>query len=217
MIKYFFRFLGIKKDDLQIRDTNEDIVKYLIAGLGNIGSEYEDTRHNVGFKVLELLAAQKGVSFKVDNLASVAEIKHKGRTLILIKPSTYMNRSGKAVKYWMDKYKIPKENVLVVVDDIHLDFGTLRLREKGSDAGHNGLKDIDASLGGNNYSRLRVGIGRNFRQGQQVEYVLGNWSAEERKNLTTVLGKAAEAVLSFSTIGNKFTMEKYNKSFLPKE
>lgn len=217
MIKYFFRFLGIIRDDLQIKDTNEDIVKFLIVGLGNIGSEYEDTRHNVGFKVLDLLASQKGVSFKMDNLASVAEIKHKGRALILIKPSTYMNRSGKAVKYWMDKFKIPKENVLVVVDDIHLDFGTLRLREKGSDAGHNGLKDIDAFLGGNNYSRLRIGIGRNFRQGQQVEYVLGSWSAEERKNLTTVLEKAAEAVLSFAAIGSKFTMENYNKSFLPKE
>lgn len=217
MLEYIFRILGIRKDDGHIKYSNEDIVKYLIVGLGNIGSEYEETRHNVGFKVLELLATQKDASFKNDTLAAVAEIKHKGRILILIKPSTYMNRSGKAVKYWMDKHKIPKENVLVVVDDLHLDFGTLRLRDKGSDAGHNGLKDIDVHMGGNNYSRLRVGIGSNFHQGQQVDYVLGNWSAEERKNLATILEKAAEAVLSFAAIGSKFTMEKYNKSFLPKE
>ena len=217
MINSILKLLGIHKGSTDSIQTEEEIVKYLIAGLGNIGAEYAETRHNVGFKVLDLIADQKAVGFKNDTLADIAEIKHKGRTLVLIKPTTYMNRSGKAVKYWMEKHKIPRENVLVVLDDLHLEFGTLRLRDKGSDAGHNGLKDIDQNLGGNNYSRLRIGIGNDFRQGQQVDYVLGRWSADELKCLGTILEKSAEAVLSFASIGSKFTMEKYNKSFLPKE
>ena len=198
-----------------VQKLEEDLtMKYLVAGLGNIGPDYDDTRHNIGFEVVEAMAEKGGATFKNDTLADIAEIKHKGRTLILIKPTTYMNRSGKAVNYWMTKHKIPKENVLIVLDDLNLDFGTLRLRGKGSDGGHNGLKDIDAHLGGNDYARLRVGIGNDFKKGQQVDFVLGKWDEEERENLPKVIKKSVEAAMSFAAIGLKFTMEQYNKKFV---
>jgi len=192
-------------------------MKFLIVGLGNIGSEYEETRHNIGFKVVDAMAKEGGASWTLDTSAYITEVKHKGKTLILIKPTTYMNRSGKAVQYWMTKHKIPKENILVVVDDLHLDFGTLRLRAKGSDAGHNGLKDIDVVLGGNDYARLKFGIGSKFHKGQQVDYVLGKWSKEEYKELNFMIQKAAEASKSLTAIGMKFTMEQYNKSWLTED
>ncbi len=191
-----------------------DSMKYLIAGLGNIGPDYAGTRHNIGFEVLDTLALKFSASWNLDNLAGVTEIKHKGRTLILIKPTTYMNRSGKAVNYWMQKHKIEKENVLVVLDDLNLDFGTLRLKTKGSDGGHNGLKDIDLSLGGNDYARLRIGIGSEFRKGQQVDFVLGKWDKQELKDLPFILDNSADAVLSYASVGPKFTMEKFNKKIL---
>jgi PTH1 family peptidyl-tRNA hydrolase len=190
----------------------EESMKYLIAGLGNIGSDYKGTRHNIGFDIVDSIAEKASVSFTNKSLADVAEVKHKGRNLVLIKPTTYMNRSGKAVNYWMDKYKIPKDKVLIVLDDLNLDFGTLRLRGKGSDGGHNGLKDIDIHLHGNNYARLRVGIGNKFHKGQQVDFVLGKWDSDEKEHLNKVIKTSADAANSFAAIGLKFTMEKFNKS-----
>lgn len=194
-----------------ITEEIEDPMKYLIVGLGNMDPEYDDTRHNVGFDVVDKLASDNDVKWKNDTLGDLAEYKHKGRTIVLLKPSTYMNRSGKAVNYWVQKKKIKRENLLVVVDDIHLDLGVLRMRGKGGDAGHNGLKDIQQYVGGTNYPRLRVGIGNNFYSGQQVDYVLGKWTDEENDKLPAIIKRACEAVNSFAAIGLKFTMEKYNR------
>jgi PTH1 family peptidyl-tRNA hydrolase len=188
----------------------EDPMKYLVVGLGNIGGEYDNTRHNIGFDVVDYLAEQHEGKWKTDTLGDVCEIKHKGRTIVLLKPSTFMNRSGKAVNYWMTKKKVQKENLLVIVDDLHLELGKLRLRGKGSDGGHNGLKDIQQVLGGSNYPRLKFGIGNDFHSGQQVDFVLGKWTSEEQDKLQKVLKKAADATKSFATIGIKFTMEQFN-------
>ncbi|MGB4837854.1 MAG: aminoacyl-tRNA hydrolase [Saprospiraceae bacterium] len=192
-------------------DTPSDPMKYLIAGLGNMGSEYDNTRHNIGFNVLDLLAKDAGVHFNNDTLGDLTEIKFKGRTLILLKPSTYMNRSGKAVKYWADKHKIGPENLLIIVDDMHLDLGKMRLRDKGSDGGHNGLKDIQEKFGHNNYIRLRMGIGKDFHPSQQVNYVLGKWKKEEQDAVDIMVEKAARAVKNFTTIGLKLTMDGLNR------
>jgi PTH1 family peptidyl-tRNA hydrolase len=188
----------------------EDPMKYLIVGLGNVGAKYEQTRHNVGFLVVEKLAEEAGVAFQTDKLGEVAQFRHKGRTFVLLKPATYMNRSGKAVRYWLQQEKIDKNRLLVIVDDLNLPFGKLRLRPKGSDGGHNGLKDIDQMCGGNNYARLRVGIGNEFSKGKQVDYVLGEWSSEERDGLPDVLSRAAEAAKGFGTIGLQHTMNQFN-------
>jgi PTH1 family peptidyl-tRNA hydrolase len=185
-------------------------MKYLIAGLGNIGPEYAETRHNIGFKVVEELAASLEGTWKNVSLGSIAEVKHKGRTLILLKPNTYMNLSGKAVNYWMQKEKIALENLLVIVDEIQLDLGTIRLRGKGTDGGHNGLKDIQLQLNTTEYARLRIGVGKNFHPGQQVNYVLGKWSAEEVKVLPDVLKAGAEAIKTFVSIGLKRAMDQVN-------
>lgn len=187
-----------------------DPMKYLIIGLGNMHPDYDDTRHNVGFDVVDVMAEEAGVPWKLDQLGAVAQIKHKGRTLVLLKPSTYMNRSGKAINYWMQKEKVPVDRIMVVVDDIHLDYGSLRMRGKGSDGGHNGLKDIQQHLGGNKYPRLKIGIGREFYAGQQVDYVLGKWSSEERAKLPDILKKAGDAIKSFVSIGLGHTMSQYN-------
>jgi peptidyl-tRNA hydrolase, PTH1 family len=188
-------------------------MKYLVVGLGNIGDEYEETRHNVGFKVVDYLAEQEGKDFKLDKQAYVCELKLKGRTVNLIKPSTYMNKSGKAVQHWATALKVAPENILVIVDDMNLDFGKLFLSHKGSDGGHNGIKDINQCIG-SNYGRLRFGLGRKYHKGQHVDFVLGEWDEEDRKHLPMLLKKSAEAVKSYCSIGLKFTAEKYNKSFL---
>lgn len=189
-----------------------DTMKYLIAGLGNMGPKYDNTRHNVGFEVLDVLARQFGVAFEHDKLGDLARFKHKGRTYVLLKPSTYMNRSGKAVQHWMTKEKIDQDRLLVIVDDLNIDLGSIRLRGKGSPGGHNGLKDIDQVLGGNKYARLRVGIGNGFSRGRQVDFVLGEWSSEERKVLDeSVLPHAAKAALAFGTIGLQHTMSEFNR------
>ena len=188
----------------------EDPMKYLIVGLGNMGMDYDDTRHNVGFEIVDALAKDAEVSFKNDTLGDLATVKHKGRTLILLKPSTFMNLSGKAVRYWLQKEKIKQENLLVVVDELQLDLGTLRMRQGGSDGGHNGLKNIDQLLGGNKYARLRIGIGKDFPKGRQVDYVLGKWSNEESDQLPNIRKKAAEMVKSFAAIGIKHTMNQFN-------
>ncbi|MBL7831855.1 MAG: aminoacyl-tRNA hydrolase [Saprospiraceae bacterium] len=185
-------------------------MKYLIAGLGNPGRDYENTRHNIGFKVVEKLAEKFSVKFEDDNLAYITELKWKSRTFVLIKPTTYMNLSGKAVRYWLQKKSVPQENLLVVLDDIAIDFGKLRLRGKGSDGGHNGLKSIDQLLGNNNYARLRCGIGSDFHKGQQANYVLGEWDRDEVSKLPEYIERAAECVLSFGTIGLGNTMNTFN-------
>ena len=185
-------------------------MKYLIAGLGNIGPEYELTRHNMGFLVLDRLADSKKASFEPSRLASKAEFKYKGRHFHLIKPSTFMNLSGKAVRYWQNALKIPTKNLLVVVDDIALPLGALRLRTKGSDAGHNGMKDIELVLGSNVYPRLRIGIGGDFPKGRQVDYVLGRFTKDEFEQLPSIMDRACEAILSYGTLGIERTMTQYN-------
>ena len=186
-------------------------MKYLIVGLGNIGSKYAETRHNIGFKVLDAFASASNTTFKTDRYGDIAEVRCKGRTFLLLKPSTYMNLSGNAVRYWLQKEKIELSNTLIVVDDLALPLGTLRLRGKGSDGGHNGLKSIDACVGSNNYPRLRCGIGHAFQQGQQVDYVLGEWLPEERETLNAVIEEAVEVVRSFALQGIERTMNQFNK------
>ena len=186
-------------------------MKYLIAGLGNIGPEYELTRHNIGFLTLDRLADQQQTAFAIDRHAFRADLKYKGRTIHLIKPTTYMNLSGKAVNYWMKELNIPKENILVIVDDLALPFGKLRMRAKGSDAGHNGLKNIDQLTGGNNYARLKFGIGDDFHKGKQVDYVLSNFDQKEMDMLTERMDKACDMILGFCTIGITQTMNHFNE------
>ena len=186
-------------------------MKYLITGLGNPGKEYENTRHNIGFKVLDALTEASNIVFSEERYGWTTEYKFKGRTFILLKPSTFMNLSGKAVNYWLQKESIPLENLLIVVDDLALPMGTLRLRAKGSDAGHNGLKNITEVLGSQEYARLRIGIGDNFRQGRQIDYVLGEWDKKEKLELTALIDTSIEIIKNFSTIGVQQTMTFYNK------
>jgi PTH1 family peptidyl-tRNA hydrolase len=185
-------------------------MKYLIVGLGNIGPEYELTRHNIGFLVVDQLADAHKADFSSTRLADKAEFRFKGKSIHLIKPTTYMNLSGKSVAYWMNDLKIPKENVLVVLDDIALPFGSLRMRTKGSSAGHNGLKNIELVLGGQDYSRLRFGIGNDYSKGQQADFVLSNFSKEEFEQLPEIIKKANEMILSFCMIGPERTMSLHN-------
>lgn len=185
-------------------------MKYLIVGLGNPGEKYSETRHNIGFKVVEAFAKEQEGSFSLSRHAELAEVKYKGRTIILIKPTTFMNLSGKAVNYWMQAEKIPLENVLVITDDLALPFGKLRMKGKGSDGGHNGLKDIQATLNSQDYARLRFGVGNEFHKGQQVDYVLGEWSPEEREKLEERIKTATEFIKGFVTIGLGMTMTNWN-------
>lgn len=186
-------------------------LKFLIAGLGNIGPEYELTRHNIGFLTLDRLADTHKINFSTERLADKAELKYKGKQIHLIKPNTYMNLSGKAIAYWLQDLKIPKENLLVVVDEIALPFGALRMRTKGSAAGHNGLKNIEQLLGGQDYPRLRMGIGSDYAKGHQVDYVLSNFTEGEFKALPEIMDQATEMILSFCTIGAERTMNFFNK------
>ncbi|HEV7347023.1 aminoacyl-tRNA hydrolase [Telluribacter sp.] len=186
-------------------------MKYLIAGLGNIGPEYAFTRHNVGFMVLDRLAAQHDFRFKFERLAYTAEWKHKGRQLHFIKPTTYMNLSGKAVRYYMDAYKIPVDNLLVVVDELQLAYGTLRVKPQGSHGGHNGLRNIEELLGTPNYPRLRFGIGNDFPKGRQVDYVLNPFTDKEMDELPLFLDRAGDIVTSFCTMGIQQTMNIFNQ------
>lgn len=191
-------------------NKNSDQVKYLIAGLGNIGPEYHNTRHNVGFMVLDYLAEKMKTTFSPARYGDKAEFKFKGRIFVLIKPSTYMNLSGKAINYWLKKEKIPDEKLLVIVDDVALPLGALRLKAKGGDGGHNGLSSIIDVLGTNEFPRLRVGIGNDYPKGAQVHYVLNKWTDEEIKLLSPRIEKAADLVLSFGTIGVERTMNFFN-------
>lgn len=184
--------------------------KFLIAGLGNIGPKYAETRHNIGFKVLDSLATEEDFTFVDAKLGATATFKYKGRSVLCLKPSTYMNLSGKAVKYWLDKEGIPLENLLVVTDDINLPFGTIRLKTKGSDGGHNGLKDIQQMLQTTQYNRFRFGVGSDFGQGKQVDYVLGEWTPEELKALPERLKMGGDLIRSFVFAGITNTMNVFN-------
>ena len=184
--------------------------KYLIVGLGNIGAEYANTRHNIGFKVVDFFAKKEGIHFETVKLGSLAEYKFKGRTFLLLKPNTYMNLSGKAVKYWMDKEKIPLENILIITDDLNLSFGKIRIKPKGSDGGHNGLKSIHATLNTTDYPRFRFGISDEFKKGKQVDYVLGEWNEDEKAKLPERLELASEIIKSFGTAGLENTMTAFN-------
>jgi PTH1 family peptidyl-tRNA hydrolase len=186
-------------------------MKYLIAGLGNIGPEYELTRHNIGFLTLDRLADEHQLEFITSRLADKTELKFKGRYFYLIKPNTYMNLSGKAIAYWLHELNVPRENLLIVADDIALPYGTLRMRAKGSAAGHNGLKNIEEVLQTQEYARLRMGIGANFGRGQQVDYVLGNFSRDELIELPAIMDRASQMILQFGLVGIERTMSQYNK------
>jgi len=191
-------------------EIEPDPKKYLIAGLGNIGGEYENTRHNIGFDIMDHLAETNNLEFDSKGHAFYATLKTEDHTFILLKPTTYMNLSGKAVRYWMEREKIGVENLLVVIDDLNINFGRLRMRGKGSDGGHNGLKHINATLGTKEYARLRFGIGNKFGKGQQINYVIGEWSLEEQDELRPLIEKAAEMVKGFGTLGLAKTMSEYN-------
>jgi len=186
-------------------------MKYLIVGLGNIGDDYSDTRHNIGFTVLDAMAQASNTAFKDKRYGSIACIKYKGRDLILLKPSTFMNLSGNAVRYWLMKENIPAENLLVIVDDIALPLGSFRMRPKGSDGGHNGLAHISSVLATDEYARIRVGIGNDFRRGSQVNYVLGTWNEDERKILNEKIPVVIDMIRSFVTAGVELTMTAFNK------
>ena len=184
--------------------------KFLIIGLGNIGPEYAHTRHNIGFDVIDAFVIKQGGFFKSDRLADVAEVKWKGKTFICVKPTTFMNLSGKAFKYWMDKEKIDIENTLTIVDDLALPISKIRLRASGSDAGHNGLKDIQLTLGTDAYPKLRFGIGNDFKKGQQIDFVLGKWNTAEKKIVELKIEKSVEVIESFASIGLSRTMTMAN-------
>ncbi len=210
MFTRFLSWLGDKNAAKPADDTPTDM-KYLLVGLGNIGPEYADTRHNIGFMVLDYLAKKHEVSFDTGRHSFVTEFKHKGKHFTLVKPTTYMNLSGKAVAHWLSSLKIPASQMLVITDDLALPFGKLRMRAKGSAGGHNGLKHIEETLGSNEYPRLRFGVDAQFSKGRQVDYVLSPFSPDELIDLPTYIEKAAEMCLSFGTIGLERTMNFYNK------
>ncbi|MBC7438558.1 MAG: aminoacyl-tRNA hydrolase [Flavobacterium sp.] len=194
----------------QIDKENNPMNKFLIVGLGNIGAEYANTRHNIGFKILDYFVRKEQFSFQDLKHGAVANFKFKGKTFIFLKPNTYMNLSGKAVKFWMDKENISKENILVIADDLNLAFGTIRIRTKGSDGGHNGLKNINFTLNSQEYPRFRFGISDEFKKGQQIKYVLGEWSDEEKNQLEERLSLASEIIKSFGSAGLENTMTGFN-------
>ena len=201
-MKWLFNLLRNKEDN--------KVKKFLIVGLGNIGSEYVNTRHNIGFKVLDYLANEENLEFKSVKLGSLAEFKIKGRTVFLLKPNTYMNLSGKAVNYWLEKEKISIDNSLIITDDLNLPFGTIRIKKKGSDGGHNGLKNIQQVLNTTEYPRFRFGISDTFKKGQQVNYVLGEWDEDEKEKLTERLKTSSEIIKSFVLAGLNNTMNSFN-------
>ena len=201
----FCKLFGIK-----FETKDELMKKFLIVGLGNIGDKYTNTRHNIGFKIIDEVADEYNVTFETEKLGDVATFRFKGRTFILLKPSTFMNLSGKAVKYWMGKENIAIDNLLVVTDDLNIDFGTIRIKAKGSDGGHNGLKDIQEKLGTNTYPRFRFGVGSDYSKGRQVDYVLGEWNKEETSLLIERLPMSAKIITSFGTTGLANTMNTFN-------
>jgi PTH1 family peptidyl-tRNA hydrolase len=208
-MRQFLLGLFKKKSRIEVHDLMK---KYLIVGLGNIGEKYANTRHNVGFKILDHFASQENLIFETQKLGDVATFKLKGRTFVFLKPSTYMNLSGKAVVYWLTKENIPLENVLIVTDDLNLSFGSIRVKTKGSDGGHNGLKDIQEKLNTTTYNRFRFGISDAFNKGQQVDYVLGEWTEEENEKLKERLDTSVELIKSFGLAGINITMNTFNRT-----
>ena len=204
-MKWFFNLFKTKQTEII-----DPMKKFLIVGLGNIGSEYVNTRHNIGFKVLNQYAKKENIEFQTAKLGELAQHKVKGRTLFLLKPNTYMNLSGKAIKYWMEKENIPKENLLVITDDLNLSFGTIRIKTKGTDGGHNGLKNTQLLLNTSEYPRFRFGISDEFKKGHQVNYVLGEWSDDEKSKLEERLNISTEIINSFVLSGLNKTMNLYN-------
>jgi PTH1 family peptidyl-tRNA hydrolase len=214
MLSFFRNLFGNSKKQHNIKTPDlyqEDAMKkFLIVGLGNIGPKYHNTRHNIGFKMLDYLAQEENLIWETAKLGDITTYKVKGRTFILLKPSTYMNLSGKAVHYWLEKEKIPLENLLVITDDLNLPFGSIRVKTKGSDGGHNGLKDIQNTLQTVNYNRFRFGISDAFSKGRQVDYVLGDWTPEEEKALKERLEMGKKIIESFGLAGINITMNTYN-------
>ncbi len=208
MFKFLKKWLGFGDT---VEQNEEDLMKkFLIVGLGNIGEKYENTRHNIGFRILDNMVEKEGATFETKKLGDISNIKVKGRTLILLKPNTYMNLSGKAVKYWLDKENVLLENLLIITDDLNLPFGTIRLKTKGSDGGHNGLKDIQDKLQTTKYNRFRFGISDAFSKGRQVDYVLGKWSEQESSKLEERLKVSSELIKSFAFAGVNNTMNQFN-------
>ena len=201
LLKYIFNTEKVKQSVMK---------KYLIIGLGNIGEKYKETRHNIGFKILDSFAKEESITFETQKLGDIATYKFKGRIFVLLKPNTYMNLSGKAVKYWMTKEKISIENILVICDDLNIPYGSLRLKPKGSAGGHNGLKDINDKLNTQQYARLRFGVGNSFSKGRQVDYVLGKWNKEELLEMPEKLDKIKNIIKSFGLIGVAKTMNEFN-------
>lgn len=199
-----------RKETSQIITEEDPMKKFLIVGLGNIGPKYASTRHNIGFTILDYYAESNSLTWESAKLGDITTHRVKGRTLIFLKPSTFMNLSGKAVRYWLDKEKIPLENMLVITDDLNLAFGTIRIKTKGSDGGHNGLKDIQNTLQTTQYNRFRFGISDTFAKGRQVDYVLGEWDDEERKLLPERMEISGKAIESFVLAGMNITMNTYN-------
>lgn len=197
-------------EDSEDSEDSKTMKKFLITGLGNIGPDYEGTRHNAGFMVVDVIAERAGAQWKSCRYGDMAVVKIKNCELLLLKPSTFMNLSGVAVRFWMNKEKLPLENLLVVVDDLALPFGTIRLKQRGSDAGHNGLKNIASELGNTNYARLRIGVGNEFSKGHQIDFVLGRFPEEERKQLPAILDKAADCVQAYCLSGPAFAMNHFN-------
>ena len=216
MISFFRKLFNFSSEKSTSESEKKDITeedpmkKYLIVGLGNIGPKYVNTRHNIGFKILDFLAHQNELPWEMAKLGAITTHKKKGRTFHLLKPSTYMNLSGKAVRYWLEKHKIPLENLLVVTDDLNLPFGTIRIKTKGSDGGHNGLRDIQNTLGTTQYARFRFGISNSFGAGRQVDYVLSQWNEEEEAQLPERLEMAAKVIESFGLAGVHNTMNTFN-------
>lgn len=208
MLKFLHTIFKSSKHSAQVEENS--MKKYLIVGLGNIGSDYENTRHNIGFKILDHFAKTESLTFDTQKLGDVTGYKFKGRQFIFLKPSTYMNLSGKAIVYWMNKEKVPLENLLIITDDLNLPFGTIRLKTKGSAGGHNGLKDTQDKLQTNTYNRFRFGISDAFSTGKQVDYVLGDWTPEEETKLAERLDKSVELIKSFGTAGINITMNTFN-------
>lgn len=204
------KWLNALFSNTKTEDNTNCMKKFLIVGLGNIGAEYVNTRHNIGFKIVDFLAKKEGINFETVKLGSLAEYKYKGRTFLLLKPNTYMNLSGKAVKYWIDKENIPLENIMIITDDLNLSFGTIRIKPKGSDGGHNGLKSIHITLNTTEYTRFRFGISDEFKKGKQVDYVLGDWNETEKTALPERLELASEIIKSFGTVGLENTMTSFN-------
>lgn len=207
MFAFLSRIFGTKKVEITVEDSMK---KFLIVGLGNIGPKYTNTRHNIGFKVVDAFAKANQVTFETAKLGDIAKAKVKGKTVTLLKPNTYMNLSGKAVRYWLQQEKIPLENILVITDDLNLEFGTIRVKTKGSDGGHNGLKDIQAQLNTTKYNRFRFGISDQYSKGRQVDYVLGEWTPDEEAAMPERLEKGCEVITSFVAAGVSNTMNAYN-------